>query len=322
MGLELASPVIAGSSGMTDSVDKLKQLEEHGVGAVVLKSLFEEEIVAEMQRAQAQMQRPGFTFPDMADMFDFVDAETGVVNYLELIRRARAEVKVPLIASVNCVSAQKWTHFAREIEEQGADGLELNIFLMPSDFDAAAADTFERTYFDIIQMVLEQVTIPVAVKLSHYFTLLAKTLKAISHSGVNAMVLFNRFFSPDFNLADLTIVPTNVFSSPEELALSLRWIAIMSGRVGCDLAASTGVHDGDGVIKQILAGAHAVQIASALYHHGAGVIPAMNRRLEEWMQEHNYATLGDFRGALSQASVRSPAAYDRVQFVKNFRAMA
>ena len=321
MGFELVSPVIASSSGITDSVDNLKQLEQCGAGAVVLKSLFEEEIIAEMQRTETQMQRPGFTFPDMADMFDYVDADNGVANYLDLIGRAKQAVAFPVIASVNCISAQKWTYFAREIEQQGADGLELNVFLMPSDFDAADAVSFERSYFEIIQMVLDQVSIPVSVKLSHYFTLLGKTLQEISQSGIRGLVLFNRFFSPDFDLQQVGIVPTNVFSSAAELALSLRWIAIMSGRVGCDLAASTGVHDGDGVIKQILAGANAVQVASVLYQQGIDTVQQMNQRLSSWMAEQGYSSLADFRGALSQARVKNPAAYDRVQFVKNFRAM-
>ena len=321
MGFELVSPVIASSSAITDNVDNLKQLEQCGAGAVVLKSLFEEEIIAEMARTETQMQRTGFTFPDMADMFDYVDADNGVANYLDLIRRAKQAVALPVIASVNCISAQKWTYFAREIEQQGADGLELNVFLMPSDFDAADAPSFERSYFEIIEMVLEQVSIPVSVKLSHYFTLLGKTLSEISQSGIRALVLFNRFFSPDFDLQQLSIVPSNVFSSPVELALSLRWIAIMSGRVGCDLAASTGVHDGDGVIKQILAGANAVQVASVLYQQGIDAVQQMNQRLSGWMAEQGYNSLADFRGALSQARVGNPAAYDRVQFVKNFRAM-
>ncbi|TVR34121.1 MAG: dihydroorotate dehydrogenase-like protein [Spirochaetaceae bacterium] len=321
MGFDLVSPVIASSSGITDSVDNLKQLEQCGAGAVVLKSLFEEEIIAEMQRTETQMQRPGFTFPDMADMFDYVDADNGVANYLDLIGRAKQAVALPVIASVNCISAQKWTYFAREIEQQGADGLELNVFLMPSDFDAADALSFQRSYFEIIQMVLEQVSIPVSVKLSHYFTLLGKTLQEISQCGIRGLVLFNRFFSPDFDLQQVGIVPSNVFSSPAELALSLRWIAIMSGRVGCDLAASTGVHDGDGVIKQILAGANAVQVASVLYQQGIETVQQMNQRLSGWMAEQGYSSLVDFRGVLSQARVKNPAAYDRVQFVKNFRAM-
>lgn len=321
MGLDLPSPVVASSSGITDNVENLRVLEEHGVGAVVLKSLFEEEIVAEMEHARMQMERPGFTFPETADMFDFVDTETGMVNYLELIRGAKETVQVPVIASINCISAQKWTYFAQEIESQGADGIELNVFLMPSDFDAGGPEEFEQRYFEIVRRVLDQVSIPVSLKVSPYFTVLARTLDKLSRTGIRGLVLFNRFFSPDYDLDEQAIVPTNVFSTPAELALSLRWIAIMHGRVGCDLAASTGVHDGAGLIKQILAGAQVVQVASVLYEEGLGVISQMTNRLSQWMGEHGYATLDEFRGNLSRHKVANPAAYDRVQFVKNFRSM-
>lgn len=321
MGLQLSSPVIASSSGITDNVTNVRALEDAGAGAVVLKSLFEEEILAEMRRTQSQMERPGFVFPDTADMFDYVDTETGVVNYMELVARARAAVDIPVIASINCISAQKWTWFAREVQEQGAHGLELNIFLMPSDFDVESAAVMEERYMEIIRLVLQEVKIPVSVKLSPYFTLLGKTLAAISGTGIQGMTLFNRFFSPDYDLEDLRIVPTNVYSTPAELALPLRWIGIMDGRVQCDLAGSTGVHDGNGVIKLILAGARAVQVASALYASGIEAVTSMNHTLGHWMGEHGYATVEEFRGTLSRRSMGNPAAYDRVQFVKNFRSM-
>lgn len=321
MGLELRSPVVASSSELTHKLDNLKKLQDAGAGAVVLRSLFEEEIVAEMERTEAAMQRPGPTFPETADMDDLIDPETGVADYLELIRNAKKELDIPVIASVNCMSAQKWTYFAKKIEEQGADGLELNIFLMPSNFEVENPAEYEQIYFDIIKMVLDQVSIPVSVKLSFYFTLLGKTLKSISESGISGLVLFNRFFNPDYNLDDLRIVPTNVLSSPSDLATSLKWIAIMRGRVGCDLAASTGVHDGDAVIKQLLAGADAVQVASTMYRNGLDVVGQLNGRLSDWMSEHGYGTIDEFRGTMSQANVENPAAYDRVQFVKNFRAM-
>jgi dihydroorotate dehydrogenase (fumarate) len=321
MGLELSSPVVASSSELTNKLDNLKKLEEAGAGAVVLRSLFEEEILAEMERTETAMQRPGPTFPEMAEMDDLIDPESGVADYLELVRGAKKELGIPVIASINGMSAQKWTYFASKLEEQGADALELNIFLQPSDFQATSAAEYEKIYFDIINMVLEQVSIPVSVKVSFYFTLLAQTLQAISKTGIKGLVLFNRFFNPDYNVEDLKIVPTNVLSTPSDLATSLKWVAIMNGRVDCDLAASTGVHDGDGVIKQLLAGANAVQVASTLYRNGLGVVSELNDRLVAWMQEKEYETLDDFRGMLSQQNIGSPAAYDRVQFVKNFRSM-
>jgi dihydroorotate dehydrogenase (fumarate) len=192
---------------------------------------------------------------------------------------------------------------------------------MPSSFQVESAAEQEKIYYDIIEMVLDQVSIPVSVKLSFYFTLLAQTLQSISETGISGLVLFNRFFNPDFNLDDLSIVPTNVLSQPSDLATSLKWIAIMNGRVACDLAASTGVHDGDGVIKQLLAGANIVQVASTLYKNGLETVTGLNDRLAQWMSEKGYAHLDDFRGKLSQGNVSNPAAYDRVQFVKNFRSM-
>lgn len=319
MGLSLANPLVAGSSGMTDSVDKLKRLEDAGVGAVVLKSLFEEEIVAEMERTRVQMERPGPVFPDMADMDDLIEDERGMTKYLGLVSDAKAALGIPVVASVNCISADKWTYFARMVQEAGADGLELNIFLMPSALDATDPAAFEQTYFDVVTEVLAQTTIPVAVKVSYYFTLLAATLKRLSETGIAALVLFNRFFNPDFDLDSLEVVPTNVLSTPELLPLSLRWVAIMHGRVGCSLGASTGVHSGDGVIKQLLAGADAVQLASALYRDGVEAVPAMLSRVRQWMDHHGFESIDSFRGRLSAAGVEDPAMYDRVQFVRNYR---
>lgn len=321
MGLQLSSPLIAASSDLTGRVDRLEQLESYGIGAVVLKSLFEEEILAEMEKTRQQMERPGYTFPETADMDDFIDTENGVSNYLELIRESKKALSVPVIASINCISSRKWTNFASMIEEQGADAIELNIFRSPTDLTIESAAEFERGYYEIIELVLEQVSIPVAVKVSYFFTLLSRTLITLSKTGVKGLVLFNRFFNPDYDLDTLEIVPTAMLSTPTDLATSLKWIAMMHGRVGCDLAASTGVHDGDGLIKELLAGADAVQVASTLYSNGLDTVAAMNKRLTEWMTEREYSTIDDFRGMLSQSKVSNPAAYERVQFVKNFRSM-
>ncbi len=321
MDLDLPSPIIASSSGITEQGENVERLERAGAGAVVLKSLFEEEINAEVKRARAEMERPGPVFPDMADMEDLIDVENGVANYLSLIKECKRRVDIPVIASVNCLSAQKWTHFARTVQEEGADALELNIFLMPSDVDSGDSNAFEQRYFEIIAAVLQQVTIPVAVKLSPYFSTAARTFCAISQTGIKGLVLFNRFFSPDYDLEELRVIPTNVLSSDREITLPLRWIAILYGRTGCDLAASTGIHDGNGVIKQILAGASAVQVASALYIGGIETVEFMNTRLVQWMTEHGFASLADFRGTMGQQSVHNPAAYDRVQFLRNYRSM-
>ncbi|MDA3948854.1 MAG: dihydroorotate dehydrogenase-like protein, partial [Spirochaeta sp.] len=310
MGLSLSSPVIAGSSGMTNSVANLKKLADAGAGAVVLKSLFEEEIIAEMAKTQQAMQRPGFLFPDTTDMDDLIEDESGMTTYLSLIGDAKEAVDIPVIASVNCISAKTWPSYAGMIERSGADALELNVFLMPSDTAATDAAAFERTYVEIVEAVRAEVSIPVALKVSPYFTLLARTLREFSDSGIAGLVLFNRFFNPDYDLESLEVVPTNVLSSPELLHLSLRWVAIMSGAASCEIAASTGVHDGDAVIKQLLAGAQVVQVASALYREGMNVISGMNARLREWMNARGFGDLEAFRGRMAAGRLEDPAVYD------------
>lgn len=320
LGLELASPVIAGSSGITESVGQIRRIEDAGAGAVVLKSVFEEEIVAEMDRARLQIERPGALFPETAELDALVADDHGMARYLGLVSEAAEAVDIPVIASVNCISDRTWPSFAEMIQRAGADALELNIFLPPSDTVTETAAAFEQTYLDILAAVREQVSIPIAVKVSYHFTLLAQVLTRFTAQGADGIVLFNRFFNPDFDLDTLEIVPTNVLSTPELLHLSLRWVAIMRGLVKTtSIAASTGVHDGDAVIKQMLAGADAVQVASALYRHGPDVIAGMNDRLVRWMDEHEFANLAAFRGRLSQAHVADPAAFDRAQFVKNYR---
>lgn len=261
LGLNLTSPIIAGSSGLTDNIEKLIELEKSGAGAIVIKSLFEEEIIQEMNTSHDQSLENGLTFPETLDMFDRVSDTNSVFDYLEFIKEAKNKLSIPIIASINCLSSQKWTYFAKKIEEAGADALELNIFQMPSDFDRPNSYDLEKIYFDIINTVLPQISIPVALKPSFYFSNLGPILQQFSQTGVKGLVLFNRFFSPDYDIDKLEVIPTNILSSPSDLAISLRWIAIMHQRVNCDLCASTGIHNGQAVIKEILAGANAVQIA-------------------------------------------------------------
>lgn len=317
LGFTLKNPIIVGSCGYTYSVKDIKTLVENGASAIVLKSIFEEEIVWEMETNLAQMQKPMTFYPEMYDYFDLETLEDSVTKYLNLISDSKKEVNVPIIASVNCVSSHEWIPFARRIEDAGADALELNIFIMPSDLNRTSQDN-EKMYFDIIDSVLSVVKIPVAVKLSYYFTNLGSMIKQISEMGVKGIVLFNRFFEPDFDLDTLTVVPTNVLSTPSDLGKSLRWIAIMSERVKCDLCASTGVHDGKAVIKQILAGAKAVQIASVIYKKGSKVIGEMLDEIRNWMKEKEFTSLDEFRGRLSQSRSLNPAVYERAQFMHYF----
>ncbi|MBX3044677.1 MAG: dihydroorotate dehydrogenase-like protein [Candidatus Kapabacteria bacterium] len=317
LGLRLRSPIIAASSGMTRTSHLLQELEKKGVGAVILKSIFEEEITAELNAQMANSNRPSTIYPEIYDAFDYSDMEDSVSKYLFLIEEAKRTLTIPVIGSVNCVSSHEWTLFAKRIEEAGADALELNMFILPSDFNRTGEDN-EKVYFEVIEKVKKVVSIPVSLKISYYFSNLGSMIQRLSNTGIDGLVLFNRFFSPDIDIDNLKIVPTNIYSTPAELSISLRWIAIMAQRVGCDLAASTGVHDGSAVVKQLLAGANAVQVASTLYKNGFDKITEMNNFLTEWMEEHNYSTIDDFRGKMSQASTKNPAAYERVQFMMHF----
>ncbi|MBI9036119.1 MAG: dihydroorotate dehydrogenase-like protein [Bacteroidales bacterium] len=318
LGLELKTPIIAASSGLTDNIENLLALEKAGAGAVVLKSLFEEEIVKEMQETFTKMTAQGFIYPETMEYFEYDEIQDTLGNYLKLISDAKQKLSIPVIASINCVSSQKWTYFAKELEKAGADALELNVFVMPSDFDKTAQEN-EKVYFDIIEEVKKQVNIPISLKMSHYFSNLGSMIKDLSNTGIGGLVLFNRFFSPDFDMDKMNIIATNVLSTPSELAQSLRWVAIASGRVDCDIAASTGVHDGLAVAKQILAGAQTVQVASVLYRNGIEYLETMLSQLNKWMEEKGYESLDDFRAQLSYQNIKNPAAYDRVQFMKNFR---
>ncbi|HRY98750.1 MAG TPA: dihydroorotate dehydrogenase-like protein [Bacteroidales bacterium] len=318
LGLKLKNPLIAGSSGLTNSLDDLKKIEAQGAAAVVLKSIFEEEIVMELEETFSQMSSQGFIYPETMEYFDYDSIEDTLSRYLKLISDAKKELSIPVIASINCVTAQKWTTFAHDIQEAGADAIELNAFILPSDFNRSTED-FEQVYFDIVSEVKKQVSIPVSLKVGYFFSNLGPFLQKLSHSGVDGLVLFNRFYHPDVDIDKMIITASNVLSSPDELSTSLRWIAILSERVGCDLAASTGIHDGGAIVKQILAGAQAVQVASALYKNGFGHIEQMLSQLEDWMEAHDYHSLDRFRGKLSQSRSKNPAAYERVQFMKYFR---
>lgn len=317
LGLPLNNPLIAGSSGFTDSIDKLKLIEEQGAGAVVLKSLFEEEIMHEMEETFTKMTAENFLYPETYNHFEYEDIEDTLGNYIKLIRDAKRDLSIPVIASVNCITSQKWTHFAKELEDAGADALELNAFVLPSDFNRTAKEN-EQVYFDIVKEVQKHTKLPIALKLSYYFSSLAPTLQKLSKTGIGSLVMFNRFYSPDFDLKTLKVEPSNVLSNASDITQSLRWIAIMAGRVDCQLSASTGVHDGKGLIKQLLAGADTVQIASTLYKNGYDIIGIMLKELNTWMQENDFKSVDDFRGKLSQEKIKNPASYERVQFMKYF----
>jgi len=318
LGLQLKNPIIAGSSGLTDSVEKIIQLESMGAAAVVLKSLFEEEIIMEMEETIHSMTNRHFVFPETMDYMETIVKEDMLTNYLELISDSKNAVKIPIIASINCVSSQKWTYFAAEIEKAGADALELNLFFLPSDTQRGEREIMDLTT-EIISKVKEVVRIPVALKISMFQSNLIRYTELIDQAGVEGIVLFNRSWLPDIDISNLLVSSGFVLSSPSDLGNTLRWVSMLSDRVSCDLCASTGIHDGAGLIKQLLAGAQACQVVSTLYIHDASQIRKMIEELSKWMELHEFKSIAEFRGRLSQAKTGNPAAWERVQFMKHFR---
>lgn len=320
MGLKLKNPIIASSSGLTDTLDKLIELEKSGVGAVVIKSIFEEEIVLHTQRSIEKMSASGFIYPETMEYFenDYENIEDPVQTYLKLITDAKKKLSIPVIASINCVSENGWDEFAQAAEKAGADALELNIFLLPSDPNRSA-EANEKIYFDAAKKVLAKVKIPVSIKLGPYSSNLASLLEKLSKTGVSGLVLFNRSYNTDFDIDTLEFTNASVLTTPSDMYHSLRWIALMSGKTGCSLAASTGVHDGAGLIKMLLAGADAVQVASTLYRNGNGQVAKMLADLTTWMNAQGYKSIKDFAGKMSYTKTYNPAAFERIQFMQQYR---
>lgn len=315
LGLELKNPIIIGSCGFTHSVGKIKELADHGAGAVVLKSLFEEQIQAELS---ANLDNYNADYPGATDYIREYTRGNEVEEYLELIAGAKKAVDIPVIASINCVSASEWISFAKSIEQQGADAIELNISLLPSDPKMTSGDN-EKKYLDIISAVSDMVAIPLTLKMSHYSASLANLIVKLSWTDkVAGFVLFNRYYSPDIDIDKMVVKSAEILSTPAEIYGPLRWIALMSGLIDKDLVASTGVHDSDGLIKQLLAGAAAVQIVSTVYKNGAGQIGTILQGLEAWMERKSFSRLADFRGTLNYAQATEPAVFERTQFMKYY----
>ncbi len=316
MGLTLSNPLIAGSSSLTATVDGVKRAEGGGVGAVVLKSIFEEEIAADYEEVLADAKAKGMSL-ESYEYYDYEVRGDRIASYTRLVRETKKAVRIPGIASINCTYSHEWATFAKELQEAGADGIELNMFFLPSDLKRGSAER-EQDYLAVIDKVLKQVRIPVALKISPYFSTLAQMIKKLSETGVRALVLFNRFYSIDFDIEKLSITSGPALSQPAEINLPLRWVALMARRVACDLAGSTGIHDSEGLVKMLLAGARAVQVASCLAARGPSYAGVLLNGLTQWMERHGYKTLEDFRGKLSQAESEDPAAFERVQFMKHY----
>jgi dihydroorotate dehydrogenase (fumarate) len=331
MGLKLKNPLIIGSSGLTGSIDNIKKISDTGAGAIVLKSIFEEQIHHESQQKIKQdddeklepikkgydemLDKRPYDYAEAIDYISNFAKEQTLGNYLNFISLSKKAINVPVIASINCTSPYDWHYFARRIEQAGADALELNVYVLPSDIRYDALKV-ERIYQEIIQSVLKEVKIPVALKIGYYFSSLANKIVELSNSGVKGLVLFNRPYSPDIDINTFEITSGNVFSSGAEYVQSLRWIGILSGRVGCDLSSATGVHNYETVVKLLLAGANSIQVTSALYKYGNGIIDDMLSGLEKWMTLHKFNSIDEFRGKMSQSKVENPANYERVQFMR------
>ena len=312
LGLLLSNPLIVGSSGLTDSADNILELEKAGAGAVVLKSLFEEQIMLEVDASLKEAYQNDMIYSAKSETLDYIDIhirERTLSAYIELIKEVKNRAMIPVIASINCVSSAEWINFASQFEEAGADALELNIAILPSD---------EKTGADKIEKVHLQVSIPVSVKMSSCFTNLALMVKKLSETGIEGIVMFNRFYTPDFDINNFTEKSSNTFSTPAEAGNVRRWMGIMSPKVDCDLAASSGIHSAEDLIKLLLAGARAVQVVSTIYKNSKDQIQKMLGGLNMWMDEKGYNTIGQFRGKMSQEVSSNPSAYERIQFMKYF----
>jgi dihydroorotate dehydrogenase (fumarate) len=312
-GISLRNPFIISSSGLTNSVERIRKLDSLGAGAVVLKSLFEEQIVFESGNLLK-----GSDYPEAYDYVNRYARENSLAEYLQLIRDAKRAVHIPVIASINCVSSSGWLDFATRIQEAGADGLELNVYILPVDKEKDAS-WYDQVYFELLAGIRQRINIPVMIKLGPQFTNLAYMVNQLRIRKANGVVLFNRFYAPDINPADLKMGSAEVFSSPADIRSSLRWVGIISSQVpGIDISASTGIHTGEAAIKMLLAGAQTVQVCSVLYKNGLEYLSAMIDKLESWMLEKKYRSIDEFRGSMNYSNIPDPAVYERAQFMKYF----
>jgi dihydroorotate dehydrogenase (fumarate) len=316
MGLELKSPIVVSACTLSEEVSNIIQMEDAGAGAVVLFSLFEEQIKKERAQYDAIVGSTSNIFAEASDFFpDLDEYHRGADQYLEIIRQAKEQVNIPIIASLNGISSEGWISYAQQMEQAGADGLEINIFFIPADVHLSTA-AVEHRYLNIIDEVKNTVKIPVAVKLNPYFSAMGNMAKRMQEYGAKALVLFNRFYQPDFDINQLSLLHNLQYSESNEIRLPLLWIALLYGRVPVSLAATTGVQSSIEVIKYILAGADITMTASALYKNGIGYIKTMNKELEAWMMTREFENIDSFKGVMSQQHISDPTAYERANYIK------
>lgn len=313
LGLTLTSPLIVSSSRLTSTPGQLKEAEDSGAGAVVLKSLFEEQINAHVNSVSSP-----HVYPEADDYISNYISSNSVETYLELIRSAKKNLKIPVIPSINCYSAHGWTGFAKKMEDAGADAIEVNVFFMPVDRKKSSVES-EKLYFELIEKLKKSVKIPVAIKIGYRFSNILYMIDQFYMRGIEGVVMFNRFFEPDIDINKMEVVPASVFSQENERRYVLRWIGMASAQdIKIDISASTGVHSGQDALKYILAGANTVQVCSVLYEKGIPFLKTMNEQIVNWMNNKNYSALSDFRGKLNYRNYQKPAVFERTQFMKYF----
>jgi dihydroorotate dehydrogenase (fumarate) len=316
LNLPLRSPVVASASPLWDNLDNIKRAEDAGLGAVVLFSLFEEQIRQEREAMLHYLEIHSNSNPEAITYMPEPEEYHAKPNeYLELIRKAKEAVDIPIIASINGATLGGWTTFARQMEQAGADAIELNIYAIPTELDKAGAQV-EATEVDIVRAVKNSLTVPVAVKLSPYYSNFAHMAKQMEVAGADALVLFNRFYQPDIDLETLEIKPNVLLSTSQNLRLPLTWIGILYGKVDLDLAGTSGVHTAEDVLKMLMVGASAVQTTAALLKHGIGYGAELVNGLQNWMVEHEYESVSQMRGSLSMMHAEDPTAFERAQYMR------
>lgn len=316
LGLSLKNPLVASASPLSRKLDTVRRLEDAGAAAIVMYSLFEEQITHEGRELDHYLERGTHSYAESLSYFPDLDHyNLGPEQYLEHLQRIKQAVAIPVIGSLNGISSGGWVDYARKIEQAGADALELNIYYIPTDVDLQGAE-LEENYVQLVRDVRARVNLPIALKLSPFFTSLPNMAKRFVEAGANGLVLFNRFYQPDFDLEALDIVPNLVLSTPHDLRLPLRWIAILYGRVAADLALTSGVHSATDILKAMMAGANVAMMASTLLAHGIDRLTHLRLTLHEWMEQHEYESIAQMRGSMSQQAVADPAAFERANYMK------
>lgn len=316
LGLKLRTPLVAAASPLSEEIDGIKQMEDNGASAVVLYSLFEEQLVRDRAELAQHLEHGTFSTPEALTYFpEPEEFRLGPEEYLKHIADAKRAVKLPIIASLNGSSVGGWTQYAKAIQQAGADALELNIYYIPTDMELTSVEV-EQNYLDILTAVKSVVSIPVAVKLSPFFTNFANMAHRLDQAGANGLVLFNRFYQPDIDLETLEIKPNILLSTPMAMRVPLRWIALLYGKVRAKLAATSGIHRASDVLKMLMAGADVTMLCSALLRHSVRQLAVVERDLVAWMEEHEYSSVSQLKGSLSQKNCADPSAFERAQYMK------